>query len=134
MSKRLIEIAVSSAVIFLAGVILWPPSETSWQWWTVLSAGPEMGLLILVVVIGVSTATGLGLSTVGGVRPSNLLTGGILAFIIGMALISVSISPDSPSHFLLYGFILVLVFLGAAIGYAISSTGDSQSNNRTESV
>ena len=134
MKNRLIEVALSGIVIFVAGFVLWPPTDTIWQWWTVISEGPEMGLIVLIVLIGLSTATGLGLSTVGNIRPSNLITGGILAFIIGMSLISLIISPDSPSHFLLYGFILVLVFLGAAIGYAVSFTRRSYSNKRTGST
>jgi hypothetical protein len=131
---RLGEIILSSVVIFIAGFILWPPNDTIWQWWTVIAEGPERGLIVLVVLIGLSVATGLGLSTVGDVRPSSLLIGGILAFIAGMILIRFIISPDSPSHFLLYGFILVLVFLGAAIGYVISSNDNSQSSNRPGSA
>lgn len=134
MSNRLIEIALSGIVVFIAGFVLWPPTDSIWQWWTVISEGPEMGLIVLIVLIGLSTATGLGLSTVGNIRPSNLIIGGILAFITGMLLIALIISPDSPSHFLLYGFILVFVFLGAAIGYAASFTRNLYSNKRTEST
>lgn len=134
MGNRLIEVTLSGIVIFIAGFVLWPPTDSIWQWWTVISEGPEMGLIVLIVLIGLSTATGLGLSTVGNIRPSNLIIGGILAFITGMLLINLIISPDSPSHLLLYGFILVFVFLGAAIGYAVSFTQKLYSNKRTGST
>lgn len=134
MSERLIEIVGSGFVIFVAGFVVWPPSDAFWQWWTVFSDGQGAALVRLVAMTVLPVILGYAISAIGGVQFTNITIGGGLAFVIGMLLIAFSLSPDSPSHHLLYGCFLVITLLGAAVGNRVTTDREAQSKNQSGSI
>lgn len=134
MAQNPIEIAASAAAVFVVGIVLWPPTDTLWQWWTVLPDSMRGDLILLALLLVASVAVGVGLTSAGGVGLSELAIGGLLAYVVGMTLVEIAIAPDSPAHLLLYGTILVGVLLGAVGGNAIVADREDAAKNHTEST
>ena len=134
MSSRLREIGIGAIVVFAAGFVLWPPDELFWQWWTVLPEAAQTESLVLVLLTVLAGAVGIAATALSGIRPSNLAIGGLVAYAVGMALISLSMSPESPVHLLLYGFILVVVLLGAGGWSRIRTADETDSADATDTT
>lgn len=120
MTSRLREIGVSMLLLFGAGFVLWPPHDVGWQWWTALPEPARTDAVVLALLTVPAGAVGIAATALGDVRPSNLAIGGVLAYAVGMTLIRLSLSPESPVHLLLYGYILVVALLGASAWQQLS--------------
>ena len=129
-----IDVAASAVVLFVVGIVLWPPADVLWEWWGVLPESMRGDLVLLAMLFVSSGAAGAGLSRLVGVGLAELAVGGVIAYAVGMGLIEIAIAPDSPAHLLLYGVILVGAFLGAVGGNAIGADPGDAAENRTDSA
>jgi hypothetical protein len=114
---RTVAVTASALVAGVAGYLLWPPGAVYWTGVADAVGEPvTMGVVFLlagVVGAGFAAATQLSLADLGA--------GGALAYVVGMALIEATMTPDSPVHFLLYGAFLCVGLVGAA---GVRWTGD----------
>ncbi|WP_336327458.1 hypothetical protein [Halovenus sp. HT40] len=67
------------------------------------------------MLLCVSAAVGITVLKLTRFRLTNFAIGGCVAFVLLMLIISATMSPDSPVHWILYGVILVGILAGALI-------------------
>lgn len=109
MDRRFVEIPASALSLFVVGYALWPPGRL---YWTALA--DVVGTVITsAVVMLVAGLVGVGIAALSDVPLPNLAAAGALAYAAGMALIAVALTPESPVHFYLYGWLLGCLLLGA---------------------
>lgn len=105
------EILYSAAFALVAGAILWPPASELVYW----DAFDAFGDAVILLVLVGSVALGFVFGALTRVSPRSFAVGGTLAYLIGMAGIEVTLTTDSPVHFLLYGAILIGLCLGVVV-------------------
>lgn len=103
--------ALSAGFVFIAGFSLWPPGAVYWE---ALSAvvGPVMTLAI---VIGFAAVLGGTFAWATDVDVLSFVLGGLVAYAGWMVAIELTMTPDSPVHFILYGLLLICMTAGAVL-------------------
>lgn len=118
MVGRLAEVVASALAFLLAGYALWPPGDVYWT-----SVAARIGdAATMAVVLALAAGVGAGVGTVSDVDFEHLAVGGGIAYAVGMAVVEIATSPDSPVHLILYGGLLVCMLLGAVGGRAGART------------
>lgn len=111
MARMEVDILTSALFGLLAGVLLWPPRYVYWTHAAVVIGEAA----VLAVVAGLALAVGLSVRRTTHVSPGRFAVGGALAYLVGMALIEATLSPDSPVHLGLYGGLLGCMVVGTVI-------------------
>lgn len=115
--RRATEIATSAVLLSLVGYAVWPLGDVPWKWVTHLPESMAGDLEIAAITLLVTAGIGFGMTAVGGLRTTNLAIGGVLAYTVWMAVLTVAISFHEPLlPFITYGLVLVGVLLGAVGG------------------
>ncbi|MHB9285680.1 hypothetical protein ACKVMT_01405 [Halobacteriales archaeon Cl-PHB] len=111
MSRSPRAVAASWLFVTVAGVVLWPPGAVYWE-----SVAAVVGdAVTLGVVAGVAVALGAGFVWQTGVGLRAFAIGGGLAYASWMVGIEVTMTPDSPVHFIWYGGLLGCFLAGATL-------------------
>lgn len=116
----------SAVFTLVAGVILWPP-VSELQYWSIFD---RFGDAVILLVLAVSVAVGVGFGALTKVSPRSFAVGGMLAYLLGMGGIETVLAPDSPVHFLLYGIIL----LGMAAGVVVVAVAEREASTDGENT
>jgi len=110
------SVAASTVFVALAGLALWPPR---FAYWRGLAASIGGGITLVVVCL-----LALGLSAafwrVTGVAVRVLALGGTAAYLLGMAAIEATLTPDGPVHFVWYAVLATCLVGGAALRERVS--------------
>ena len=104
------DILRSAVFALVAGAILWPPASEL-VYWTAVAA---LGDAVILLVLGASVAVGFVFGVLTTVSPRSFAVGGTLTYLIGMSAFEITLTPDSPVHFLLYGVILIGMCIGVS--------------------
>ncbi len=114
MRSRGLEVVVSTIGLFVIGYLLWPPGRVYW-----LALADVIGVtLTMTLLFATATVVGALVTTLVDVSLGVLAFSGAVAYLVGMWLIEITISPISPVHLLLYAGLLCCLLVGAAIGQA----------------
>lgn len=112
---REVDVLASALFSFVAGAVVLPPMEELLYWRVLVDTGDQVLLLVFVA----SVLLGTGFTVVTDVRLPAFALGGVIAYLVGMAIIEILAAPESPVYLLLYGGVLV----GFCVGVAGVPTG-----------
>jgi len=101
-----VKIIVSMIASLATSVLLWPPLS-QYNYWNQLSELiGESGSLASVIILVILLAGIFGY--VVDAEPKHIILGSIATYILLMITIEVTISTTSPTHFLLYGAMIIV--------------------------
>ena len=117
MPDRRAAVAGSALFVLVAGAVLWPPGAV---YWTALAAVVGDGPTLAVVAL-LGGVAGVAFVRVTGVSGADLARGALVAYVLGMAAIEASTSPDSPVHLLGYAALAGCLVGGGALAARVRS-------------
>lgn len=105
------SIARSWAFVLTVGAVLWPPGVVYWEpVATIIGDGATL-LLVGVVAVGIGAA----FIRIATIDMASFIVGGVLAYLTGMAVLELALSPESPAHFVLYAGLLGCLIGGGSL-------------------
>lgn len=114
-SNRIVEIVIGGGFAFVAGYALWPPRNV---YWDVIFSG-DGGILLIALLLFLSLLLGAVFGAITGIRLTTFVSGGCIAYFVGMWLIERVLDPISPVHFIGYGVLLVGLVVGVAVSDSV---------------
>ncbi len=111
MERRVSEICLSGVFIFLTGFSVWPPGNVYWNG-LAARAGFVTTIAVVMILCGI---IGVGIALLSDVSIVNLVTGGGIAYVIGMALLATVVSPFSAWEYVVVYGVFFLGFVSGAV-------------------
>ncbi|AZH24808.1 hypothetical protein [Haloplanus aerogenes] len=115
MPSSLRSVAASAAFVFLAGLVLWPPRVVYWTRLAAVVGEP----VTLGVVCFLALVLGAAFAHVTDVDVRSVAAGGVVAYLVGMALIETALTPDSPVHLVWYAALGACLVGGTVLGIRV---------------
>lgn len=115
MSNRIVEVVIGGVFAFVAGYALWPPRNVYWG----VIFGGDGGILLIALLMFLPLLLGAVFGAITGIRLTTFVSGGGIAYLVGMWLIERVYDPISPVHFIGYGVLLVGFIVGVAVSDSV---------------
>lgn len=108
LEETIAEVAVATAFVLVAGLLLWPPRNVYWEQVGALVGDDATSAFVAVLAAGL----GAWFARTSGLSFRHVVAGATLAYVAGMAAVEVVLQPDSPVHLLWYGLVLAALLAG----------------------